>query len=97
MIEPEDYMLPCLNKKMFGIDCPGCGMQRSVVLVSKGEFQNAFTIYPAVYTTLLFMIAVFFHFLLKKKITSKILLTLGILNVTIMVVSYVLKMNKLFN
>ncbi|MGS0524465.1 DUF2752 domain-containing protein [Zobellia nedashkovskayae] len=31
-------MLPCLNKKLFGIDCPGCGLQRSIVLFFKGRF-----------------------------------------------------------
>ena len=93
----KDYMLPCMNKKLFGIDCPGCGLQRAVVMVSKGEFKEAFYMFPAIYTTLLFSLAILAHFILKKKITSKVLLILGILNVVILIIAYVLKMNKLIN
>lgn len=93
----EDYMLPCPNKKFLGIDCPGCGLQRSVILVSKGEFTHAFNMFPAVYTTLLFMIFVVLHFILKKKITSKIIIILAVINVIVMLTAYILKMNKLFN
>ncbi|MFA7446524.1 MAG: DUF2752 domain-containing protein, partial [Flavobacteriaceae bacterium] len=44
----EDYMLPCMNKKLFGIDCMGCGIQRSVALLLRGEFVEAFYMYPAI-------------------------------------------------
>ena len=93
----EDYMLPCLNKKIFGFDCPGCGFQRSAVMVSKGEFKGAFEMFPAIYTTITFILAVIIHFLVKKKITSKILIILAILNVSVIIIAYVLKMNKLIN
>lgn len=92
----EDYMLPCLNKKMFGFECPGCGFQRSLALVSKGEFQEAFFMFPAIYTTILFVFVVALHFYLKKKITSKILIILAIVNVITMIIAYVIKMNKLY-
>jgi len=45
----EKYMLPCLNKKLFGVDCMGCGLQRAIALIFQGEFVAAFQMYPAVY------------------------------------------------
>ena len=45
-------MLPCLNKHLTGIDCPGCGLQRSVNLLLHGEFIAAFQMYPAIYPIL---------------------------------------------
>ena len=42
--QAKEYMLPCLNKKLFGFDCLGCGMQRSLLFISKGEFIEAFKI-----------------------------------------------------
>ncbi len=42
----EKYMLPCLSKQLFGIDCPGCGLQRSVALLLQGEFAASFLMYP---------------------------------------------------
>ena len=49
----EDYMLPCLNKELFGVECPGCGLQRAVAMLLQGDFSGAFYMYPAIYTLLL--------------------------------------------
>ena len=54
----EKYMLPCLNKKLFGIDCMGCGMQRSIALIAQGDFVGAFHMYPAIYTLVLLFLVV---------------------------------------
>ncbi|MBL4604087.1 MAG: DUF2752 domain-containing protein, partial [Flavobacteriaceae bacterium] len=40
-------MLPCYSKQLFGVDCLGCGLQRSFILLTKGEFIEAFKMYPA--------------------------------------------------
>jgi hypothetical protein len=42
----EKLMLPCFSKQVFGIDCPGCGLQRSVALLLKGELVESFFMYP---------------------------------------------------
>ncbi|MBQ0152835.1 MAG: DUF2752 domain-containing protein, partial [Chryseobacterium sp.] len=54
----EDFMLPCPTKKFLGIECFGCGTQRAIVLVFQGKFQEAFVMFPAVYTLLLFFVFV---------------------------------------
>ena len=46
----EDFMIPCLNKKLFGFDCPGCGIQRAYSILFQGDFIAAFKMYPAIYT-----------------------------------------------
>ncbi len=51
----EKHMLPCISKQVFGIDCPGCGLQRSVALLLQGEFEASFLMYPG----LLPMLALF--------------------------------------
>ncbi len=87
----EEYMLPCLNKKIFGVDCLGCGMQRSILLITKGEFIEAFKMYPAIYTILLFFGLVIYNFFFKKKVKSKIIYSLAILNIVIIITSYIYK------
>ena len=42
----EKYMLPCISKQLFGIDCPGCGFQRSVALLLQGDLEASFLMYP---------------------------------------------------
>lgn len=91
----DNYMLPCLNKTLFGVECPGCGMQRSLALVSQGQFTAAYNMYPAIYT--LFVLALFlvFNLFVKFKHDYKIKMGLIILNVVIVVVSYVFKITHL--
>jgi hypothetical protein len=43
----EDYMIPCMNKKLFGVECMGCGTQRALVLLLKGDFVAAFHMFPS--------------------------------------------------
>jgi hypothetical protein len=50
----EDYLLPCMFKKFFGIDSIGCGIQRSILLLFDGEFVAAFKMFPAIYSTVLY-------------------------------------------
>lgn len=87
----EDYMLPCVHKSIFGIDCFGCGIQRSLALILEGEFRRAFYMYPPIYTLLLFFFFVVLSFVDKKRNYGKIIVGLGIINAVIMVVSYFMK------
>lgn len=92
----EEYMIPCLFKKLTGFDCLGCGAQRAFVLFFSGDFENAFKLFPAVFTTLLFFIFIGFHFLDAKRNYSKILIVLALINTVIMIISYIYKMQNLF-
>jgi len=85
-------MIPCLNKQLFGIDCLGCGTQRALLLVLKGNFTEAFFQFPAIYTTILFFSLLALHFVDKSRNYHRILIGLAIVNAVIMIVSYILKM-----
>jgi hypothetical protein len=95
-IQTEDYLLPCLNKQLFGIDCLGCGIQRAFLLLLKGEFIAAFKMYPAIYTLLLLAIYALLHLRFKFKKGRKIIRILVVVNLLIIIVSYFIKMNFLF-
>jgi multisubunit Na+/H+ antiporter MnhC subunit len=92
----EKYMLPCMFKKMFGIDCIGCGIQRAIYFVFQGEFEKAFFMFPAIYTTILFFISIALFVIDKKHNYHKIIIFLAITNAVIMIVSYVYKMRFLY-
>lgn len=95
-VDLEKYMLPCLNKTLFGLDCLGCGIQRSLVHLINGEFVEAFKIYPAIYTLLLFALFALLNLKLKFKNSRKIMITFATINVLIVVVSYFIKMKHIF-
>nr|WP_315029369.1 DUF2752 domain-containing protein [uncultured Chryseobacterium sp.] len=87
----EDFMLTCPSKKYLGVECPGCGAQRAVALVFEGKFSDAFHMYPAVYTLLLFFLILGVSFLDKKRKYGSVLMVLIIVNLIIIIVSYVYK------
>ena len=88
----EEFMLPCLNKKLLGIECMGCGLQRSVSLLFQGEFVAAFQMYPAIYTLILFFAFVAINTFKKFEKGTLIITILGILNVALIVGNYLIKM-----
>jgi hypothetical protein len=92
----EDYMLPCLNKKLFGLDCLGCGFQRSLLHVVKGDFIAAFNVYPAIYTLILMAIFLILNLKFKFKSGKKIIIIFTIINVLIIITSYFIKMKPIF-
>jgi len=84
-------MLPCMNKSLFGVDCIGCGTQRSILLLINGEFIKAFYQFPAIYTTLLLFVFIGLHVINKKRDFQKIIIGLAIINALIMIISYIYK------
>lgn len=88
-------MIPCVNKKLFGVDCLGCGTQRALLLLLRGEFNAAFHMFPAIFTTILFFGVLGLHFIDKSRNYHKIIVSLAIINAVIMIVSYIYKMTNL--
>jgi len=84
-------MLPCPFKMLFGFDCLGCGFQRAFFLLFQGGFLAAFKMYPALYSWLLFLVILAFHFLDKSKNYKKPLWIFGIINLLFMFGGYYYK------
>lgn len=86
-------MLPCLSKTFFGLECLGCGFQRSFLLLINGDFIDAFKMYPAVYTLLGLFIFIMINLKVKFKHSKKIISRLAYLNLSIMIINYLVKIN----
>nr|WP_255816661.1 DUF2752 domain-containing protein [Chryseobacterium sp. MA9] len=84
-------MLTCPSKKFLGVECLGCGAQRAIILVFEGKFSEAFQMYPAVYTLLLFFLILGVSFIDKKRKYGNILMILIFVNLIIMVAGYLYK------
>lgn len=87
----EDYLLPCLSKQLLGIDCLGCGIQRAFVLLLQGKFEDAFYMYPAIYTLIPLLFLFGLHLTDKSRNYKFLLNLLLFLNLSIVIVSYVCK------
>lgn len=92
MSSPEEYMITCLNKKLFGFECLGCGGQRATFLLFNGEFIAAFKMYPAIYTLIPLFLFLGINLFYKFKYANTIINTLALLSVGIIIINYSLKL-----
>lgn len=85
------YLLPCPIKSLTGYDCPGCGFQRALLALLKGNFYESVHLYPP---TIPILITIVFSFAVNKWLPSQsklIIKTLFIITGFIIMVSYALK------
>lgn len=88
----RDYLLDCPFKKNFGIECFGCGFQRSVVLLFEGQFLESIKMYPATIPIFILWLFVILHLVFKFEKGAKVILFLFITSTTIIVTNYLLKL-----
>jgi len=87
----ENNLLTCPYKKYFGIDCFGCGMQRSFVELLKGNFADSFYLYPALIPMLFLFLFLILHLIFKFKNGATMLKYHFIFVVTIVVINFIVK------
>lgn len=88
----EDYMLPCLNKTLFGMECPGCGLQRSFLLLCQGEFAAAFKMYPAIFPLLGFILFLGLTIFISFKNAEKIKMYLAVITIATILINFIIKL-----
>ncbi|SEO26779.1 DUF2752 domain-containing protein [Mucilaginibacter sp. OK283] len=93
----QNHLIPCPFKYFTGIDCPGCGFQRSVIALVQGDLNKSFTSYPPAIPLLLFfaygIADNYFKLDTKKSAVKK---TLFMIVGSIVLISYCIKMYSLY-
>ncbi len=88
----ESHLQSCFYKKYFGIECPGCGMQRSFIELLKGNLWESIILYPALIPTIIMIGFLFVHLIFKFKNGGTYLKYLFIFNASIIVLSYIYRL-----
>ncbi|OWK68941.1 DUF2752 domain-containing protein [Pedobacter sp. AJM] len=81
MVQPKHSFLDWLNhhlfacpiKSHFGFDCPGCGFQRSVIALLKGNLAESFKFYPAAIPLILLILFTLLHLKIDFKSGAQII------------------------
>lgn len=73
------------------MDCPGCGLQRSVAFLFEGDFVAAFQMYPAIFTMIPLFGFLLADYFFKIKYANKIIIALMISSVFLILTNYILK------
>ena len=88
----KEHMLPCVFVKYLGIECPGCGTQRSFIALLNGNFSESFAQNASLIP---FLITIFFticHLIFSYKSGARIIVILFSSTVAIMVGQFVMKL-----
>lgn len=91
----ENFMIPCIWKSIFHIDCPGCGLQRSLLLLFQGKLTESYKMYAPTIPILLVMLLGALHIKFKWKNGQKIIVTSFIAVAIFIMISYFLKITSL--
>ncbi len=87
----EAHMLTCPSIAYWGIGCPGCGMQRSLIALLKGDFFSSLQLYPALLPLMILIAYSLLH--LKYKFTggAKNIIVMQVVVVSIITAHYIYK------
>jgi len=84
-------MLPCYSKQYLGIDCPGCGLQRSGKALMNGQLLESIALYPMLIPILLMLIFLLLHLKFKFENGAKILVYIFVGNTLGIMITYIFK------
>lgn len=85
-------MMPCFYKQLSGIDCPGCGMQRSFIELLNGDFTASIKMYPALLPVLFTLGLTASHLFFQFKNGAVFIKYSFIFTISIVMVSYFIRL-----
>lgn len=88
----ESHQGTCSFREHVGIECPGCGLQRSILALLRGDLVESILQFPA----LLLLMAMFaflgIHLVFKFKHGAFVLKMFYITNISIIILNYIYKL-----
>jgi len=87
----KEHLLTCPSRYFLHFDCPGCGLQRSIVALLNGNIAESLRLYPATCTLLMLFIFTALHLKFNYRHGAVIIRTLFIFNACIIVTFYLYK------
>ena len=88
----ERNALLCSYKRFLGVEGPGCGAQRALVELLRGNFQESLDLFPALIPLLLMYLLVILHLVFKFQWGAKAILYIFIATVLIIIGDYFIRM-----
>ena len=85
------HELPCTYKALFGIDCPLCGFQRSILFLISGDFHQSLRQYPPLIPMLLYAVFLGIIFFGKREKQFRAIKAASIIMLIMISVNYIYK------
>ena len=87
----EQHLGTCYFHSFFGIQCPGCGFQRALLELLRGNFFESLKLYPALIPILFMIMFLILHLKFKFKNGALILKVIFIFTSIIIIANYIYK------
>jgi hypothetical protein len=87
----EQHLFTCPNKYFFGLDCPGCGMQRSLLEIFRGNVFDSILLYPGLIPMMFTMVMLIVHLRFKLNNGARLLQYSYITSASVVMVSFFIK------
>lgn len=87
----EVHTLTCPSVKYGGMECPGCGMQRSLIALLNGNIFSSLELYPALLPLTSLVVYTLLHLKYKFRNGSKNIIALQVFVVSIITAHYLYK------
>lgn len=85
-------MLECHWKKSTGLDCPGCGMQRSFYDLIRGDLLESLHHFPALLPLILLFLYSFLHLTNPKRFPANWIIVFVSVTAVLMVGNWIFKL-----
>jgi hypothetical protein len=87
----KNHMITCPSKHFFHFDCPGCGLQRSLIALLEGDLVKSFQLYPATIPILFCLIFTALHLKFDFKNGAAVIKVAYIFAMSVIVIFYIYK------
>ncbi|MFT6096446.1 MAG: hypothetical protein ACJAXY_002583 [Nonlabens sp.] len=88
----DSWMLPCMSKQLIGMDCPGCGIQRSISFLLEGNIFESFLLYPGLFPGIFLFFFLIFDWFKDIRNGEQIKLWATVITIGTILTSYFIKM-----
>jgi hypothetical protein len=88
----ESNSLPCLLKSISGVECPGCGTQRAIIELMKGNLWESLIAWPPLLLVLFMMLYLILFLRFKFTNGTKVLTITFIINAVVITINYIYKL-----
>ena len=90
----QQHLLPCPSRVLLHMDCPGCGMQRSIICLLRGDLRGSLAFHPAAIPMLALVVFAALHLLFRFSKGAKIIIFLQCTVAIITIAFYIYKITQ---
>ena len=88
----ESHQGTCSFREHVGIECPGCGLQRSILALLRGDLVESILQFPALLPLMAMFAFLGIHLVFKFKHGAFVLKMFYITNISIIIMNYIYKL-----